>query len=160
MTTAQLQNITYDELEIGQTADYSRMLTEEQIALFAAASGDINPVHMDARYAASTAMGERIGHGAWVGGLVSAAIGLKLPGPGTIYVSQELSFKHPVKLDDNITVALEVIDKVDRIKKVTIACVASNQDGKVVAKGVAQVIAPTEKLSLAAPALPTIDVQL
>ncbi len=153
-----LQNITYDEITLGQTATYSRTLTEDQLTLFAAVSGDVNPVHLDADFAATTQFKERIGHGAWTSAAISAALALELPGPGTIYLNQSLSFRAPVKLGDTITVKLEVTDKADDKKFVTLTTKVVNQHGKTVAKGTAQVMAPTEKVSLAAPELPSIKI--
>ena len=153
-----LQNITYDDISIGQTASYSRTLTEDQLTLFAAVSGDVNPVHLDADFAATTQFKERIGHGAWTSAVISAALALELPGPGTIYLSQTLSFRAPVKVDDTITVELEVTEKLDDKKFVTLACKVVNQHGKTVAKGTAQVMAPTEQLTLPKPELPPITI--
>jgi acyl dehydratase len=153
-----LQNITYDEISIGQTATFSRTLEEDYLTLFAAVSGDVNPVHLDAEYAATSMFKERIGHGAWTGGVISAALALELPGPGTIYLGQSLSFRAPVKVGDTITVNLEVTGKRDDKKFVTIACTAVNQHGTTVAKGSADVIAPTEKLILPKPELPPIRI--
>jgi acyl dehydratase len=153
-----LQNFTYDEITVGQTAQFSKTLSEDDLILFAAVSGDINPVHLDPEFAATTQFGERIGHGAWTGAIVSAALALELPGPGTIYLGQELSFRAPVKVGDTITVNLEVTAKNDQKKFVTLNTIAVNQHGKTVAKGAAEVIAPTEKLSLAKPVLPAIRI--
>lgn len=153
-----LQNFTYDELSIEQTAQYSKTLTEQDLVLFAATSGDLNPLHLDADYAATTAYQERIAHGAWTSALISAAIAQQLPGPGSVYISQEVSYRLPVKLGDTITVNLTVTDKKDRRQMVTINTTAVNQAGKTVARGSAVVIAPTEKLSLTAPVLPTISI--
>ncbi len=153
-----LENFTYDEITIGQTATYSKTLTEDDLVLFAAVSGDVNPVHLDAEFAATTMFKERIAHGMWTGGVISAAIALELPGPGTIYLGQNLSFRAPVKVGDTITVTLEVTDKVDDKKFVTMKCTATNQHGKAVVKGEAQVMAPTEKVSMPAPALPSINI--
>src|SRR5690606_4547659 len=89
-------------------ATYSKTLTYEDVVLFARCSGDVNPIHLDAEYAATTAFGEPIGHGMWTGALVSAAIATRLPGPGSVYRSQSLNFKHPVKLGDTVTVTLTV----------------------------------------------------
>lgn len=154
----QLENVTFDEISIGQTASYAKTLSERDIALFAEVSGDVNPVHLDADFAATTLFGERIGHGMWTGALISAALAIELPGPGTIYLGQNLSFRAPVKIGDTITVTLEVTDKRDDKKWVTLSCKAKNQHGKTVASGEAQVIAPTEKVRLDAPQLPAISV--
>ena len=152
-----LENYPLPELSVGLTASYSKTLTQEDVILFAACSGDVNPVHLDKDYAATTPFGEPIGHGMWTGALVSAAIATRLPGPGSVYRSQSLSFKHPVKIGDTVTVSLTITDIKERIRLVVLECIAQNQDGKVVAKGEAEVIAPAEKLSLAAGKLPGIQ---
>ncbi|MBL4828225.1 MAG: MaoC family dehydratase N-terminal domain-containing protein [Spongiibacteraceae bacterium] len=153
-----LQNYTYNEITIGQCASYSKTLHENDLVLFAAVSGDINPLHLDAEYAATTAFKERIGHGAWTGSIISAALALELPGPGTIFTKQTLSFRTPVKIGDTVTIKLEVINKKDKMKLVTLNCKAINQHGKLVAKGSIDVIAPSEKLTLPKPTLPDIKI--
>ena len=154
-----LENRPITDIEVGQTATYSKTLTEQDVILFAACSGDVNPVHLDKAYAATTTFGEPIGHGMWTGALVSAAIATRLPGPGSVYRSQSLQFKHPVKIGDVVTVTLTVADIKERVKLVTLDCEAHNQEGKLIAKGVAEVIAPTEKLSIKAGDLPVITLQ-
>lgn len=153
-----LENYTYEEITIGQTASYSKSLTEKDILLFAAVSGDTNPVHLDAEFAATTIFNERIAHGMWTGGLISAAIALQLPGPGSVYLGQSLSFRAPAKLGDTITINLEVTDKQEKKKTVTLACEAVNQKGKVIVNGTADVMAPAEKLSIPSPHLPAISI--
>ena len=155
---SQLTNIPYADIRIGQTATYTKTVGEQEVLLFAAVSGDVNPVHLDADYASTTAFGEKIAHGMLTGGLVSAAIAMHLPGPGTIYRSQSLRFRAPVKLGDTLTVHLEVTEKRDRGPGVTLDCKVYNQDDTLVASGTADVIAPTEKLSLPEPELPEISV--
>ena len=150
----QLRNFTYDEISIGQQASYSKRLAERDIQLFAAVSGDVNPVHLDAEFAATTAFGERIAHGMLTGAIISAALAMELPGPGTTYLSQSMRFRQPVKISDTVTVTLEVTDKQDRTGKVTIDCKARNQDDKLVASGIAEVMPPGESLRLARPAVP------
>lgn len=153
-----LENYSINELVVGQRASYSKTLTERDIILFAACSGDANPVHLDKEYAATTPFGEPIGHGMWTGALVSAAIATCLPGPGSVYRSQSLSFKHPVKIGDTVTVTLIVSEIKERIKLVTLECEAHNQDGKLIAKGIAEVIAPAEKLKIKAGEVPEIKI--
>ena len=153
---SQLSNFTYDEITIGQTAEYSKTLTEQDIIMFAATSGDTNPVHLDAEYAATTPFEGRIAHGMWTGGLISAAIALNLPGPGSIYLGQNLSFRKPVMLGDTITVTLEVKEKQDKRRTVIIDCLAKNQNNKTVVKGEATVMAPDTKATIASPELPAI----
>lgn len=153
-----LENYPINELVIGQRANYSKTLTERDVILFAACSGDVNPVHLDKAYAATTPFGEPIGHGMWTGALVSAAIATCLPGPGSVYRSQSLSFKHPVKIGDTVTITLLISEIKERVKLVTLECEAHNQDGKLIAKGVAEVIAPAEKLVIKAGEVPTINI--
>ncbi len=153
-----LENYTVDELQPGATASFSKTLTREDLVLFAKCSGDVNPVHLDAEYAATTPFGEPIGHGMWTGALVSAAIATRMPGPGSVYRSQSLAFKNPVKLGDRITVTLTVTELKARVRLVTLDCQAHNQEGKLVAQGVAEVIAPAVKQSLAPGRLPEIKV--
>jgi 3-hydroxybutyryl-CoA dehydratase len=151
---SKLSNYTYDEIEIGQQASYSKTIGEQDIQMFAAVSGDVNPVHLDAEFAATTQFKQPIAHGMLTGALVSAALALELPGPGTIYLGQSLRFRLPVLIGDHITIELEVTEKRDDRKFVTLDCKALNQNGKVVASGIAEVMAPSEKLELEAPEIP------
>ena len=96
----QVTNTPYEALEVGQTASYSKTVGERDIQLFAAMSGDHNPVHLDPEFAAATMFKERIAHGMFSGALISAAVACELPGPGTIYVGQQMSFQKPVKIGD------------------------------------------------------------
>lgn len=153
-----LENHPINELVIGQRANYSKTLTQQDVILFAACSGDVNPVHLDKEYAATTVFGEPIGHGMWTGALVSAAIATCLPGPGSVYRSQSLNFKHPVKIGDTVTITLVISEIKERVKLVTLECEAHNQDGKLIAKGVAEVIAPAEKLKINAGEVPAIKI--
>lgn len=154
---SQLSNYTYDEISIGQTATYSKSIGEQDIQLFAIVSGDNNPVHLDAEFAAGTAFQERIAHGMLSGAIISAAIALELPGPGTIYLGQTMRFRRPVKIGDTITVELKVTDKRDDKQFVTLDCTVVNQDGKAVVTGTAEVIAPQSKMVLDPPKLPAIS---
>ncbi len=152
----QLENFTISEISVGLSKTYSKIVTQKDIILFAACSGDVNPVHVDKDYAATTPFGEPIAHGMLTGALISAAIATQLPGPGSVYRSQSLQFKHPVKVGDSVVVTLTVTEIKERINLVVLDCVAHNQDGKLIAKGVAEVIAPSEKQTLALPVLPDI----
>ena len=155
---SQLSNFTYDEITIGQTATYSKLVQERDIQLFAAASGDVNPVHLDEDFAADTLFKGRIAHGMLTGALISAALAMELPGPGTIYLSQSLRFRLPVKIGDTISIKLEVTDKQDKRHLVTLDCKAYNQKDKLVASGSAEVMAPSEKLVIERPALPCVQI--
>ncbi|EMP55538.1 MaoC/PaaZ C-terminal domain-containing protein [Marinobacter koreensis] len=153
-----MENVTYDELNEGDTATFTRTLTENDLILFAAVSGDVNPVHLDQEFAENSMFKERIAHGMWSGSLVSAALATVMPGPGTIYLEQSLAFKRPVKLDDTITVNLKVLKKEPK-NRVTIECDVRNQKGQQVVSGEAKVIAPKDKVSLTKPDLPTITIE-
>ncbi|RYY02416.1 MAG: MaoC family dehydratase [Gammaproteobacteria bacterium] len=155
---ANLENFPIAELSVGLSKTYSKTLTEKDILLFAACSGDLNPVHLDKTYAATTVFGEPIAHGMWTGALISAAIATQLPGPGSIYRGQTLTFKNPVKVGDTVTVTLTISEIKERLKLVVLDCEAKNQDGKLIAKGVAEVIAPSEKQILEIPILPEIKI--
>jgi acyl dehydratase len=101
----------------------------------------------------------RIAHGMLTGALISAALAMELPGPGTIYLSQSLRFRLPVKIGDTITIKLEVTNKQDKRQLVTLDCKAYNQDDKLVASGNAEVMAPSEKLLIERPALPGVQIE-
>lgn len=152
-----LVNKTYDEIQVGDTATLERALTEKELVLFAAVSGDVNPVHLDADFAKTTMFGEQIAHGMWSGSLISAALATVLPGPGTIYLGQELSFRRPVKLADTLTVTLTVKEKLSK-NRVVIDTLVTNQNEEKVVVGTATVMAPTEKSELQAPELPAITI--
>jgi acyl dehydratase len=151
-----MENRTYDEIQIGESAEVTREVTRDDIALFAVVSGDVNPAHLDDAYAASTRFKNVIMHGMWSGAQISALLGVHLPGPGTIYLSQSLNFRRPVNVGDRITFRVTAKDKRDDKKFVTFDCVGQNQDGKTVVDGEAVVMAPTEKLTPTAPAVPTV----
>lgn len=153
-----LENITYEELREGDSATYVKTLTEDELVMFAAVSGDVNPVHLDSEFAASSMFQERIAHGMWSGSLISAALATVMPGPGTIYLEQSLAFKRPVKLDDTLTVNLKVLEK-GRKNRVTLSCDVRNQNDEQVVTGEAKVIAPTQKMSLSKPQLPKITIE-
>lgn len=155
MTT--LTNTPIQEITLGQKATYSKTCTQEDIQLFAKVSGDVNPVHLDEGFAKTTPFGQVIAHGMYTGALVSAALAIELPGPGTIYMGQEIKFKAPVFIGDTITVTLEVSHIREDKAIVTLDCICTNQDDKVVAKGTATVMAPKEKVSVEAPTLPEIN---
>ncbi len=128
-------------LKIGDSYSYQRIITENDIIIFSEVTGDKNPIHLDSEYAKDSFFKERIAQGFLVGSLISAAIGQHLPGNGTIYKSQSMNFKAPVKINDIITVLIEVIEfpKINQVKLKT-TCI--NQFGVIVIDGEAVVIAP------------------
>ena len=152
-----LENVTYDELVVGQSARLLRTLSTSDIQAFAAVSGDTNPTHLNAEYANHMLSQGVVAHGMWGGALISALLGTRFPGPGTIYVSQDLHFVRPVRIGDTLTVTATVTGKDDQRKQVTLACQATNQKGEGVLHGMAQVIAPTHKVRLPKPQAPQIQ---
>ena len=143
-----LENITYDELSVGQSARLLRTLTQADIQAFAAVSGDTNPAHLNAEYANDTLFHGVIAHGMWGGALISALLGTEFPGPGTIYLEQNLKFVKPVRIGDTLTVTATVISKDDEKKRVELDCQVVNQKGACVLYGTARVIPPSEKVRL------------
>jgi phosphate acetyltransferase len=151
-----IENRTFDEIQVGDAATLNRTLTERDIVLFAVMSGDINPAHVDPEYAMSSRFREVIGHGMWSGALISTVLGTTFPGPGTIYLGQNLRFRRPVKVGDTITVTITAKEKDPKNGKVTLDTVCANQDGEVVVSGTADVIAPKEKVQRPKVYLPAI----
>ena len=152
-----LENITYDELHIGQSARLLRTLTLADIQAFAAVSGDTNPAHLDADYANDTLFHGVIAHGMWGGALISALLGTQFPGPGTIYLDQELHFTKPVRIGDTLAVMATVVSKNDTNNHVVLDCLVTNQKGLRVLYGTARVLAPTQKVHLPRPNVPQIQ---
>ena len=152
-----IQNRTFDELTIGETACLARTLTYKDIELFAIMSGDINPAHVDEAFAKSDMFHKVVAHGMWGGALISTVLGTQLPGPGTIYLTQSLRFSGPVGLGDTITVTVKVMEKKPEKHHVVFDCQAVNQHGQIVISGTAEVIAPTEKISRAKIVLPEVE---
>jgi phosphate acetyltransferase/phosphate butyryltransferase len=141
-----IENKTFDEIKVGDWVSLERTLTRNDINLFAVMSGDINPAHVDEEYAKSDMFHKIIAHGMWGGTLISTLLGTKLPGPGTIYVGQAVSFRRPVALGDTITVTVTATAKNEEKHRVTFDCQCMNQNGEIVISGSAEVIAPTEKV--------------
>lgn len=153
----QVTNFTYDALEVGQKASYAKTVEERDIQLFAALSGDRNPVHLDAEYAAGTIFKERIAHGMFSGALISAAVACTMPGPGTIYLGQTMQFTRAVKLGDTLTVRLEILEKLPKFR-VRIATRVYNQHDELVVDGEAEILAPRRQQSVELTQLPPISI--
>jgi 3-hydroxybutyryl-CoA dehydratase len=130
------------ELKIGASEQISKTITESDIELFASATGDFNPVHLDQAYAEKTSFRGRIAHGLLSVGLLSAVLGNILPGHGTIFLSQEVKFLAPVKIEDTITARVEVMELTPEKNRVKFRTTCMNQDGKMVVDGVAWVMPP------------------
>ncbi len=141
-----IENVTFEELKIGQQASLMRTLSKEDIELFAIMSGNVNPAQMDAVYARDSVFRDVIGHGLWSGSLISTLLGTVLPGPGTIYLSQNFNFKKPVHLGDTLYVSVTVREKREEKPVVTFDCLCQNNLGESVVSGTAVVLAPTKKI--------------
>lgn len=131
--------MTFNELKIGQKASVQKTFTAADVTAFAGISLDVNPIHMSDKYAQSTIFGKRIVHGILTSGLISAVLANKLPGPGTIYLGQELKFTSPVYLGDDITAEVEIVELREDKKIVKLSTTCCNQDGKTVISGLATV---------------------
>lgn len=154
-----IHNVTFDEIELGQSAYLTRTLSRADIDLFAAMSGDVNPAHMDEEFAKRNIFHGIIAHGMWGGALISAVLGTELPGPGTIYVEQALRFRRPLFLGDTVTIQVTVMGKVLKSGRVQLDCAVRNQHGRIVIEGSAVVIAPTEKLCIERPEVPFVELR-
>ncbi|MDP5241087.1 bifunctional enoyl-CoA hydratase/phosphate acetyltransferase [Uliginosibacterium sp. 31-16] len=153
-----LENITYDEMKVGDSAVLSRTVRREDIQLFAVVSGDVNPSHLDDQYARESQFGEVTAHGMLSGAMISALLGNQFPGPGTVYVGQNLRFKALVHIGDTLTVKLTCAEKIAGKKHLIIACTVTNQDGVLVVEGEAVVAAPTTKIRRSRATLPEVTV--
>jgi 3-hydroxybutyryl-CoA dehydratase len=130
-----------DQIQIGDSASFSKTMTESDTYLYAGITGDLNPAHVNQAQSESQMFGGRIVHGMLSAGLISAVLGMKLPGPGTIYVGQELSFKAPVRFGDTITATVIAKERVKE-KFLRLRTTCTNQDGDVVLDGYATVMPP------------------
>ncbi len=154
-----LENKTYDELQVGDSATFSRTLTKEDVWLFACVSQDYNPVHLDEEYAKTTMFDGTVAHGMICASMLSAAVANLLPGPGSIYLGQEFKLRNPARPGDILTGEVKVLEK-KRLKNIVlIECTIKNQDGKVCFSGISTVIAPSEKLRVPKPKLPVVTMK-
>ena len=133
---------TINELKLGDTASFTKIITEEDVNLFAKISGDHNPVHLDEAYASTTLFQTRIAHGMLVASLFSTVLGTELPGPGSIYLGQDAKFVKPVKLNDTITATVSVSEIMLEKNRILLETIAYNQLGEIVVKGVATIMPP------------------
>ena len=143
-----LENYPYENIVLGQAARMVRTLALADIQAFAAVSGDINPAHLNPEYANATLFHGVIGHGMWGGALISSLLGTVFPGPGTIYLEQNLHFSRPVRVGDTLNVTVTCTAKNDEKKTLDLDCLLVNQKGERVLYGIARVMAPTEKLRM------------
>ncbi len=153
-----LENRTFDELAVGDSAAIVRTVSREDIQLFAVVSGDLNPAHLDPAYASTDIFHHIVAHGMLGAAQISSVLGTRLPGPGTIYLGQSLRFLHPVSIGDTITASVTVREKRPEHSVVLLDCRVVNQRGETVIEGDAEVRAPTEKLRLPRVALPEVQI--
>jgi 3-hydroxybutyryl-CoA dehydratase len=139
------QGKSIDELKIGESAQISKTITEADIELFARSTGDFNPVHLDQAYGEKTSFKGRIAHGLLSVGFLSAVLGNILPGHGTIYLSQEVKFLAPVRIGDTIRAVVEVLELIYEKNRAKFRTTCTNQDGKLVAEGIAWVMPPKKE---------------
>lgn len=154
-----MESVPFSALTLGRQARLTKVLTKEDIALFAAVTGNINPAHTNADYAQSTIFHGMVGHAVWTGSLISNLLGTVLPGPGTIYLSQTFNFKISVHLGDTVTVIVTVKEKDPDHPIATFGCTVYNQHHETVLEGSARVIVPTTKIRLERQTPPDINLQ-
>jgi len=131
-----------DQMQVGDAAEFAKTVTETDIYLYAGITGDFNPAHVNETYAKNTFFKTRIAHGMLTAGFISAIIANQLPGPGTIYLKQELSFLAPVRIGDTITARVEVLELNVEKNRVRLKTTCSNQDGVAVLEGFGLVSPP------------------
>jgi phosphate acetyltransferase len=149
-----IENRIYDEISVGDAAFIQRTISQQDIQLFAIASGDMNPTHLEDDVARDCGLSAATAHGMWSAGLLSAVLGVKFPGPGTVYASQNLRFHAPARIGDTLTATVTATAKHDATRGVTFACSVMNASGLLLVSGEAQVIAPTRKISRQMTSLP------
>ncbi|WED24049.1 MaoC family dehydratase [Vibrio sp. JC009] len=133
-----------DQLELGQSAYFEKTISESDIQMFCGISGDINPVHVSQIAGKKSIFGNRVAHGIMVSGLTSAVLGMQLPGPGTIYLGQELKFTAPVYIGDTIRAEVVVAEIIRDKNIVKLATRSINQNSKIVIEGMATVMPPKQ----------------
>ncbi len=146
MTVVTRQAYHFEDLEVGMEATFSRAVSEKDIASFAEVTGDKNPVHLDAEYAAKTMFKAPIAHGMLTAGYISAVFGMELPGPGAIYVSQTLNFRAPVRIGDQVIAKVKVAELIPAKKRARFDCTCAVGD-KVVLEGEAILMVPSRPKS-------------
>jgi len=134
----------FDDIEVGQTASMTKTVTQADVTLFAGITGDFNPLHVNAEYAKKSMFGKRLVHGAFSSGMISAVLGMKLPGPGALYLGQNVKFLKPCFIDDTLTATATVKEKVVKkggaMKLLIITTTVTNQDDVVITDGEATIM--------------------
>lgn len=137
-----MKGLTIAQIKVGDSATFAKTVTEADVVLFAGVTGDFNPAHINAPYAEASMFKQRIAHGMLSAGFISAVLGTMLPGPGTIYLSQEMRFTKPVFLGDTVTVTCTVAELIEEKNRLKIETIARNQHGDTVVEGFATVMPP------------------
>jgi 3-hydroxybutyryl-CoA dehydratase len=136
---------TIEQIKLGDTAYFSKTVSESDVYLYAGITGDLNPAHINEAHAKNTFFKTRIAHGMLTAGFISSVLGMQLPGPGTIYMRQSLNFLAPVRFGDTITAKVEVVEVIAEKNRVRLKTTCTNQEGTVVLDGEAMVIPPKAK---------------
>ena len=136
---------TIKELKVGESAEFSKTISESDVYLYAGVTGDLNPAHINEEYAKKTFFKTRIAHGMLSAGLISTVLGNELPGPGSVYIRQELNFLAPVHMGDTVTARAEVIEILSEENRVKLKTTCVNQNGVTVLDGEAVVSPPKSK---------------
>ena len=136
------KGLTMQEIQMGDSASFTKTITEADITLFAGYSGDFNPAHINAVEAEQSMFHGRIAHGMLSAGFISAVLGMQLPGPGTIYMGQELRFVKPVYIGDTVTATATVVERNEEKNRLKLETVVTNQKGEKVITGFATVMPP------------------
>ena len=139
MTDSSLE-YTFENLFVGQKANFFKKIDFTLVNDFAKISGDFNPLHMSEEYASTTNFGKRVCHGMLLASYFSQLVGMYLPGKNSLYFSQTLNFRNPCFIDDNITIEGEIIEKKSNVKLIIVKTTIHNQDGKCLIDGIAKVI--------------------
>ncbi len=135
---------TISQIALGDSASFTKTVTEADVVQFAGISGDFNPAHIDAVSAEKSIFGQRIAHGMLSAGFISTVLGTALPGPGTIYMAQELRFTKPVYFGDTVTATCTVVERIEEKNRIKLETVVTNQRGETVITGFATVMPPKE----------------
>lgn len=133
---------TINEIKIGDFAEFAKTISESDVYMYAGITGDLNPAHINEAYAQKTFFKTRIAHGMLTAGFISAILGMQLPGPGTIYMKQELTFMAPVRIGDTITARAEVIEVIEDKNRIKLRTTCTNQENTIVLDGEAVVSPP------------------
>lgn len=146
MKPGDIRTLYFEDLSVGMRESFMKTVLSEDVVGFAELSGDHNPIHLSDHFAQKTRFGGRIAHGLYTASLISAVLGMRLPGPGAVYLHQTLNFKGPVRIGDVVTVSAEVVELTEQGRRCRLHCECV-VDGKVVLDGEAIVMAPSRAKS-------------